>query len=356
MITRRDAAPMPDKHITPIPIYRRLFDLYRDDILSFRLQPGQRIDSISEMQARHHVARDTAKRVLNLLAAQGYIIQRPGKGSFVADLRPKQKVWGLVFPFYSIQYEDLIFQVASRAASIGREVRHFCGYNSYEEEIRLVGTMLKERFEAVVVIPTLDESKTWPFYSRLSPMDSPVVLLDHTMTCNDFTFVVQSYDMGVVRALHYLLDQKDGGIAFVENELWAGRNMVLEVMRETYLYLMRQRQRRFEPLILPRASFIRAGELHRRGITGVFCCDDSSAIQVIGRLKEEGVRIPEDVNVVSYGNTDLGRFFTPPITSVDPHNAEMASVLAEILHPDTEDQGADKRQYVVHPELVIRGT
>ena len=209
------------------PIYQKLFNAYRDDILSHRLQPGQQIDSINQMLAKHGIARETAKRVLNMLADEGYIIQRRGRGSFVSDRRPKARIWGFVFPFYSIQYEDLILHVTNRAAELGREIRHFCNYNSWEEEIRLVGIMLHERYEAVVVIPTMDESKTWDFYSHLSPHDSPVVLLDHTMSSNNFRSVVQTYDLGVTRAIHHLISQKGGSVAFVENEVWSGRNMVM---------------------------------------------------------------------------------------------------------------------------------
>ncbi|MDP7639635.1 MAG: GntR family transcriptional regulator [Candidatus Hydrogenedentes bacterium] len=346
--------PTPNQAATPI--YRRLVDKYKDDILSFRLRPGDQVDSIAEIQRRHGVARETAKRVLGILAEEGYIVQQPGRGSFVVDLGPKQAIWGLVFPFYSIQYDDLIHEISEKASASDRELRHFCDYNSYEEEIRLVGVMLKERYEAVVVIPTLDESKTWSFYSRLSSTDSSVVLLDHTMTSNDFDFVVQSYDLGVVRAIDYLLAQKDGGIAFIENEIWSGRNMVLELMRETYRDFMRSHRPGFDPIILPRATSIRADELRAHGVTGIFCCDDVSAIQVIGRLNERGANVPEHFNVVSYGNTDLGRFFTPAITTVDPHNAEMASVLAELVHPATKGAAASNRQYVVHPKLIVRGT
>ena len=338
------------------PIYQKLFDKYRDDILSHSLRPGDRVDSITQMQAKHNVARETAKRVLNMLAEEGLIIQRRGRGSFVSDLRPKTKIWGLVFPFFSIQYENLILQVAARAAELGREVRHFCNYNSWEEEIRLVGLMAHQRYEAVVVIPTMDESKTWDFYSQLSPHDSPVVLLDHTMSSNNFRYVIQTYDLGVTRAINHLIGQKGGGVAFIENELWSGRNMVLELMRGTYLDILDKKYPDFEPYVLSRGSNIQARELRKRGITGLFCCDDVSAIQVIGRLREQGASVPGDFGVVSYGNTDLARFFTPAISSVDPRNDEMSSILAEVLISSAESTRQTKQEHVVMPELVIRST
>jgi DNA-binding LacI/PurR family transcriptional regulator len=338
------------------PIYERLVARYRKDILERRLLPGDRVDSIARIQKKFHVARETAKRVLNILESEGLVVQRAGKGSFVADLRPKEGVWGVVVPFFSVQFEDLLSRLSRLAGPLGREVRRFYDYNNWEEEIRLVGMMQAERYEAIVVIPTLDESRTWGFYARLSRNDSPVILFDHTMTYRDFTFVVQSYDLGVVRAMDYLLDRKPGGVAFVENEGWTGRNMVLELMVETYRMVLRRRRPGVEPKILERAGHVDVHDLRNSGITGVFCCDDVSAIQVIGRLREQGVRIPEAMSLVSYGNTDLARFFTPALTSVDPHNEEMVLRLLDVLTSDETDTPGQVRQYVVQPELVVRET
>jgi len=337
-----------------VPIYERLTDMYRRAIVEHKLLPGTRVDSINDIQQKHGVSRETAKRVLGILSDEGYVVQRPGKGTFVADLGPKQKVWGVIVPFFSVAYEDLLSHVSRLAAPLGREVRRFYDYNSWEEEIRLVAKMQNERYEAIVVIPTLDESRTWSFYSRLSAKDSPVVLFDHHMTYRDFHFVVQSYDLGVVRAMDYLLTAKPGSVAFVANEAWSGRNMVLELMTETYRMVLRRLRPGAEPLILDRAARVDVKELRATGITGIFCCDDVSAIQVIGRLREQGVSWPGEMNLVSYGNTDLARFFTPAVTSVDPHNEEMAVLLVNVL--ESIDEAGPARQYVVQPHLVVRET
>lgn len=339
-----------------VPIYVRLVEAYRRDILLERVRAGDRIDSITEIQRKHKVARDTAKRVLSILEGEGYIVQRAGKGSFVSDLRPKLKVWGAIVPFYSVQYDDLVVRLSREAQRVGRELRYFYDHNDWREEIRLVNMMLGERYEAMIVIPTLDESRTWAYYSQLSPRQARVVLFDHTMSYHDFTFVIQSYDLGVVRAIDYLLGRRTGGAAFIRHEGWAGRNMVLELMFETYWMAMLKRKPDFEPVVVERASAVEAEDLRRRGVTGILCCDDISAVQAIGRLKGQGVAIPEEMCVVSYGNTDLARFFTPPITSIDPHNGEMVSRLVELLMERAEQSVVEQRQCVVQPELVVRGT
>lgn len=344
-----------------IPIYEQLVAQYRDAIRDGVLPPGAQVDSITAIQRKFNVSRETAKRVLGILEDQGLVVQRAGKGTFVADFGPKLPIWGVVVPFFSVQYEDLLLRLNRLAASVGREVRHFYDHNDWEEEVRIVRTMQRERYEAVVVIPTLDESRTWSFYNSASPQDSPVVLFDHTMTYRNFHFVVQSYDLGVVRAMDYLLERGSGTVAFVQNEGWMGRNLVLELMAETYRMVLRRRRPECELVEFARASEVNAATIRAKGVTGILCCDDVSAIQVIGRLREQWIRVPEEINLVSYGNTDLARFFTPAITSVDPHNAEMVDKLGEVLralaaqgarHP----AGDSVFQYVVQPELVVRET
>ena len=341
-----------------VPIYARLVGEYRQEIVIGALCPGDRIDSITEIQRRHGVSRETAKRVLSTLARDGYIIQRPGKGSFVADLRPTKKIWGVVLPFYSVQYEDLLLRLRRHAALAGCELHHFYDDNDWQQEVRLVQMMLEERYQGVVVVPTLDESRTWDFYSSQSPQDTPVVLLDHTMSYHDFSFVIQSYDLGVVRALNYLIERSPGRIGFVQNSGWLGRNMVLELMHETFRMVLASKEREGTRVFLNSGWGVRTTELQEHGVTGLFCCDDVTAIQVIGRLKEQGLDIPRQMNVVSYGNTELARFFTPAITSVDPNNEEMADQLAGLLRARAAGGGRSHIpvQHVVQPQLVVRQT
>lgn len=336
-----------------VPIYEQLVTLYRQAIMSNRLVTGDQVDSISQIQRRHRVSRETAKRVLNQLESEGYIIQRAGKGSFVADLGPKLRRWGMVLPFFSVQYEDLVARITRLAGLAGREVVRYFDYNNWEQEIRLVQMMQEDRYEAVVIVPTLDESRTWEFYSGLPPRGCRLVLLDHTMSYRDFNFVIQSYDLGVVRAMEHLLSRGLGGVAFVANEGWTGRNMVLELMTETYRMALLDRRPGFEPVILERATLVDAADLRSRGVTGIVCCDDVSAIRAVGRLREQGVAIPGEMGVVSYGNTDLAKYFTPALTSVDPHNEEMAQEVAAFLNAEG---AAELIQHVVQPELVVRET
>ena len=339
-----------------IPIYQRLANEFTTAIREFKLAPGSRIDSISELQARFSVSRETAKLVLKTLANQGLIVQQPGKGSFVSDLSPHKKIWGVVLPFYSMQYEDLIEKIRSHATAQGREFFHFVDYNSWEEEVRRVGWMIAQRYEVVMVVPTLDESKTAEFYNRLSPQGTFVALLDHTMTGSYFGYVVQSYDLGVTRGMEYLYSKGCKKIAFLRNETWAGRNLIQELMEQTYTTVVAKHSLNSAQCIIDRAADLTSSFVNEQAIDGLFVCDDADAVRAIGSLMQQGVDIPQQVKVVSYGNTALARYFTPSITSIDPHNEEMASIIVSIISSHLAGNNTSLSQYIVQPDLIVRNT
>lgn len=339
-----------------IPIYRKLYEQYRDAIITQQYRPGDRIHSINEMVGLHRIARETAKAVLKKLSDDRLIIQQPGKGSFVADQGPLKKIWGVVVPFFSAQVEELIHDLREEAARRNRELEHFVDYNHWQEEIRLVGHLINERYEAVIVIPTFDETETASFYTRLKPGGTVVSLIDHTMAGSYFTYVIQSYDLGVKRGMQHLLNQKSGTLAFLKNNIWLKRNMVQELMQDTFLDCIEASQKGFQSLILNNVDQISEEWIRRNQVHGFFCCDDTDAIRVAGRLKEWGFKIPEEISLVSYGNTDLARYFTPAITSIDPHSAEMAATTADIIERKRNGADVSYSQYVYQPELIVRET
>ncbi|MBN2008838.1 GntR family transcriptional regulator [candidate division KSB1 bacterium] len=339
-----------------VPIYQKLFDYYRNAIITQQFRVGDRIPSINEMMRQHGIARETAKAALKLLADNGLIVQKPGKGSFVTNFGPLKKVWAIVVPFFSAHIEELIFLLRLEAAKSGRELEHYVDYNNWQEEIRLVGQLINQQYEAVIVIPTFDETETASFYTRLKSGGTVVSLIDRTMAGSYFTYVIQSYDLGVKRGVQYLLERTNGALAFVKNNIWLNRNMVQELMRETFQGFIAEDKNRHQSIIIDNVRQITRELIEQQNISGFFCCDDTDAIRVVGRLKEWGYAIPEQISIVSYGNTDLARYFSPAITSIHPHSVEMVHTTATIIRQKLDGKDVSFSQYVLQPEIIVRET
>jgi GntR family transcriptional regulator of arabinose operon len=344
------------KSSSPVPIYRQLYEIFRESILLQKIKPGSRISSITEIQKEYQVARETAKIVLNKLADDGLIVKKIGKGSFVADLGPTKKVWGVIVPFFSAYIENLLHFIRIKAEEQNRIIQHVVDYNNPYEEIRLVGNMINQRYEAVIVVPVSDETKTADFYRNIVSGGTVVTLLDHTMAGSYFTYVIQSYDLGVKRAVSYLLSKTIKNIAFIKNEVWAGTNMVQELMEESFKNFVEKEGSSRVAYVLDHISHLSREYMDKERIGGIFCCDDMDAIRVIGKLKKEGIDTPGDVSVVSYGNTELASYFTPRITSIDCHPEEMAEKTVEIINSNINGTDTRFSQYILQPDIIIRDT
>jgi DNA-binding LacI/PurR family transcriptional regulator len=341
---------------THIPIYQQLFDTYRQSIITQELKPGTRINSIAEIQQRHSVSRETAKIVLKKLADSKLIVQKTGKGSFVADLGPRKKKWAVVVPFFSSFIENLLELIKTEAGNKNRGLEHYVDYNNPMEEMRLVGELINQRYEAVIVIPVSDESRTAEFYRNLISGGTVVTLLNHTMAGSHFTYVIQSYDLGVKRAVTYLKSKTDKNLLFVKNRVWAETNMVQELMERTFKNFTDEEKSGRKALVSSHLVEIDNKYIEQNNIGGVFCCDDMDAVRIIGRLASDGIRITGDISLISYGNTELASFFTPGITSIDCHFEQMVEKTIEIIFSNLHGQDNRFSQYVIQPELVVRET
>ena len=82
-----------------------------------------------------------------------------------------------------------------------------------------------------------------------------------------------------------------------------------------------------QPAMEATEALIKSGNLPK----AVICANDNMAIAVIGVLKNHGYRIPEDIAVTGYDNSDEAYFCEPQLTTVARDNAVFSKRLIEIF-------------------------
>ena len=70
----------------PDPMYKQVTDQIRNAIVTGSLAPNARLPSIREMGEELRISHITIKRAYGDLEREGYIVTRPGLGSFVAGI------------------------------------------------------------------------------------------------------------------------------------------------------------------------------------------------------------------------------------------------------------------------------
>ena len=69
------------------PIYERIFETLREEIIQRKYNVGDRVPSEKELADEYNVSRITSKKALEMLAEERLIVRKPGRGSFVMEER-----------------------------------------------------------------------------------------------------------------------------------------------------------------------------------------------------------------------------------------------------------------------------
>ena len=67
----------------PVPLYRQLAELLREQIADGTLPPDRPIPSVARLQQEHGLARGTVLHAVRVLVDEGVCYVVPGKGTYV---------------------------------------------------------------------------------------------------------------------------------------------------------------------------------------------------------------------------------------------------------------------------------
>jgi DNA-binding LacI/PurR family transcriptional regulator len=86
----------------------------------------------------------------------------------------------------------------------------------------------------------------------------------------------------------------------------------------------------------------------------VVCFNDALAVGVLRALRSQGVRVPQDVAVTGFDDTDEAQYTVPPLTSASPEQAEMVSAAVDMLEQRLGGYSGPPREVHTGAHLVVR--
>ncbi len=92
--------------------------------------------------------------------------------------------------------------------------------------------------------------------------------------------------------------------------------------------------------------------------SAVVCSNDLTAIGVMREAFLRGLHVPRNLSVIGIDDIATARVMTPPLTTVDISQIEIAEAAFRALglSAEAEDDGSLRQQYVVKTKLVLRGS
>ncbi|HLP17039.1 MAG TPA: substrate-binding domain-containing protein, partial [Bacteroidota bacterium] len=88
----------------------------------------------------------------------------------------------------------------------------------------------------------------------------------------------------------------------------------------------------------------------------IFAVNDPVAIGAFQRIKEAGLRIPEEIAIVGFSNNKITTLVDPQLTTIDQPSFEMGKKAAEILISILERKITEPVTVALDTTLVVRGS
>jgi len=92
----------------------------------------------------------------------------------------------------------------------------------------------------------------------------------------------------------------------------------------------------------------------RPEFTALVCYNDVAAMGAVRALREQRLRVPEDISVVGFDDIQAAAFQNPSLTTIRQPLRDMGATAARILLRRIRAQGSDPETVPVIPELIIR--
>ncbi|HLH56481.1 MAG TPA: LacI family DNA-binding transcriptional regulator [Verrucomicrobiae bacterium] len=280
------------------------------------------------------VAESTRTRLKLLAQQMGYVPDSTAQG-----LRNgRTRIFGLVIPSMANPiFARLVLAIQERAYEMGYDV--LLGFTLYnvEREESWIRRFLSRRVDGLLIAPVYRLEQESAVYKELIARKTPVVLLGHSAPfCSGFVSVATDDATAGFNLTQHLLQLGHKKIAFLSGPPatpWTRERF------EGYRRALRQAGMEVDERFIFQAG--RTTEdgakaavqmLHEApDATAVQAINDLVAVGCAEVLLKQGVRIPEDISVVGFGNTMLSEFFRMPLTTVDQPKHRLGSAAIDAM-------------------------
>jgi len=332
------------------------------------MQPkSSEIMNLNEVAKRAGVSTATVSRVLNDLkvvksSTRARVLKAAQELNYHPNLharslaRGKSRTIGILLsnmenPFFF----DIFRALESAAHARGYEV--VVANTDYRSEQLLSSARLMIGWRVAGLAAIVSEMDA-ALMQVLTDTRIPVVFYDVGTPRKNITTVRVDYRKGMKKIVEYLCSLGHSRMAFV------GHHSTLEPLnerRKTFLDSLTHCSDTADARIVAGADGLEGGRLAARELlssgfdpTAIICVNDFMAVGVLRELRDQGIRVPQDISVTGFDNIRLSEFCSPALTTAHIPREHIGQTIFESLVPDPEKEPVGGREILIDPELVLR--
>ncbi|MBI3415996.1 MAG: LacI family DNA-binding transcriptional regulator [Verrucomicrobia bacterium] len=321
-------------------------------------QAGVSIMTVSKaLRDAHDVSAKTKARIRQLADQMGYVPDALARG-----LRTRTtKLIGLVIPAVDHPISArIIAAIEEKSFELGYELVCAQSLSQVEREEALLRRMLARRVDGLLIAPVYRFGPSATIYDEVARRGTPTIIIGPGAPfCRQFPSVHTEDRLGGERATKHLIELGHRRIAFFGGPAaapWAQERM------EGYRRALREAKIEMDDrLIFTAGSTIEEGQKAALQMlneaphaTAIQAVNDQIAIGAAGILLDQGVKIPQEMSIVGFGNILLSQHFRVPLTTVSEPKRRLGAAAMEALIGLLQGKSAASVQLPAH--LILRAS
>lgn len=305
------------------------------------------------------ISETTREKIKKTAEEMGY---RPN--IMAANFRTKRtNTIGVIVPLINRHFfSSVISGIEEVAYKQGFAVTISQSNDNFQKENKIANTLFANRVDGLIISIAMETSTT-EHLRLFTDRNIPLVFFDRVVDEIDAHKIVVDDFGAAYRATKHLIDQGRKNIAIIGGPL----NLKTYKNRQKgYYQALKDADLKFDnsEVINNRLSQEEGKEAIQKLLKetpkpdAIFCANDTTALNTIIYLQENGYKVPEDIAIVGFSNEPFSAVVTPSITTIKQPGFEMGKRAAELIIKQISQKGkATKFETItMDTELVVRNS
>jgi len=324
--------------------YGDLIHYLENLIAEGKLNAGDRLPSENELTERFGISRQTVRKAIGLLEEQGTVRRVRGSGTYVSfdrreNLERRNRIAVMTTYVESYIFPKTIQGIEKILFERGYSVQISFTNNTLEREKNVLTDLINRDDVAGIIVEGTKSGLPNPnlyLYRQLMNRKIPIVFINTFYPELAVPHVSLNDVKAAETAVNYLIGKGHENIgAILKLDDGQGRLRYLgylKAMEAAGLPVTDSRLVWIDTDESKQLNYCRDKILNRvEECSALFCYNDQIAFQLIRMLDERGIRVPEDVSVISVDDSDLALHSEVQITSLPHPKEKLGAKVAEVL-------------------------
>jgi DNA-binding LacI/PurR family transcriptional regulator len=256
-------------------------------------------------------------------------------------------------------YAALISELNQKIQAKGYTLSIYISDNSPEKENEIVGQMLRNNVEGIIIVPVNNGNASPTYINRLSSLKIPFLFAVDHYAGIDAVCVMSDCHGGMYDMIKHLTDKGYNDIAFLSGDVSV---VSLRLRLDGYTQAMSEKELDNRVITVGSIDYKGASAAVQKCIDSetlpqVFVCpNDMMALGAINTLKNAGISVPDTCAVTGFDNVIFSEISSVPITTVNQDISLIAVKSTDIIFEMINGKDPEKICYLIKTELITRSS